>query len=202
MQQLPTPDELAEADARRAAFVSAIPTEVSRAEDEIPNVVRRMNAAPRSKLQRIYQVADALSAHREPFVACGKGCAACCHMNVSITAIEAERLARASGRRKAPLVSTVHRAPNEFSGRPCPFLDGQGVCSVYEDRPLSCRKHASFFTSDVACHPSVMNQIEVPMLSFSGLDEALFALPGDKVPPVLADIRDFFPEVGSTPFAS
>ncbi len=50
MQQLPTPDEIAEADARRAAFVSAIPTEVSRAEDEIPKVVRQMNAAARSKL--------------------------------------------------------------------------------------------------------------------------------------------------------
>lgn len=193
MQQLPTPDELAEADARRAAFVSAIPTEVSRAEDEIPKVVRQMNAAARSKLQRIYQVADALSAHREPFVACRKGCAACCHMNVSITAVEAERLARASGRRKTPLVSTVDHAPDEFSGGPCPFLDGQGVCSVYEDRPLSCRKHASFFTSDIACRAPVMHQIEVPMLRFGGLDEALFTLSGGKFPPVLADIRDFFP---------
>ncbi|MFT3821849.1 MAG: YkgJ family cysteine cluster protein [Rubrivivax sp.] len=195
MQQLPTPGEIAEAEARRAAFVSDIPTAVSRAEDELPKTVRRMNAAARSKLQRIYQVADTLSAHREPFVACRKGCAACCHMNVTITAVEAERLARASGRRKASLVSTVHHAPTEFDGRPCPFLDGQGVCSVYEDRPLSCRKHASFFTSDIACRPPVMHQIEVPMLSFSGLDEALFALSGDKVPPLLADIRDFFPEV-------
>ncbi|CAM3344103.1 Zinc-or iron-chelating protein [Paracidovorax anthurii] len=196
MQQLPTPDEISEADARRAAFVSAIPTEVSRAEDEIPKVVRQMNAAARSKLQRIYQVADALSEHREPFVACHKGCAACCHMNVSITAVEAERLARASGRRKTPLVSTVDHALDEFSGRPCPFLDGQGDCSVYEDRPLSCRKHASFFKSDIACHPPVMHQIEVPMLRFGGLDEALFALSGDQVSPVLADIRDFFPGAG------
>ncbi len=117
-------------------------------------------------------------------------------MNLSITAVEAERLARASGRRKMPLVSTVDYAPDEFSGRPCPFLDGQGICSVYEDRPLSCRKHASFFTSDIACHLLVMHQIEVPMLRFGGLDETLFTLSGDKVPPVLADIRDFFPEVG------
>ena len=68
---------------------------------------------------------------------------------------------------------------------------------MYEDRPLSCRKHASFFTSDIACRAPVMHQIEVPMLRFSGLDEALLALSGDNVPPVIADIRDFFPDVGS-----
>lgn len=73
MQQLPTPEEIAEADVRRAAFVSAIPAAVSRAEDELPKVVRRMNAAARSKLQRIYQVADALSARCRSHGFCQSG---------------------------------------------------------------------------------------------------------------------------------
>ncbi|WP_223306876.1 YkgJ family cysteine cluster protein [Acidithiobacillus ferrivorans] len=154
-----------------------------------------MNVSARSRLQRIYQVADVLSRVREPFVACRKGCAACCHMNVSITSLEAERLAKASGRRSEALSTTVRHIPEEFSGTPCPFLDRKGVCSIYQDRPLACRKHASFFTTDIACRPPAMHQIEVPMLRFGGLDEAFFALSGEKWPIVSADIRDFFPKL-------
>lgn len=196
MVRPPTPREVNVAETRRAEFVAAIPSSVVEAEDRLPGVVRAMNASSRSKLQRIYQVADVLSKVREPYVACGKGCASCCHMNVTITKVEAERLAKAAGRKAASLGRTIHHPQKKFAGLPCPFLDAQGVCSVYADRPLSCRKHASFFESACACHPSVMNEIEVPQVAFSGLDEALFDVSSDGGLPVLADIRDFFPDVG------
>lgn len=84
-------------------------------------------------------------------------------------------------------------ASNEFSGKACPFLDAAGSCSIYADRPLACHKHASFFEDDLACQTGVMNEVEVPMVSFSGLDEALFTVSAKQGKVVLADIRDFFP---------
>lgn len=181
------------ASERRASFVAAISRELADAEDSLPGKVATTNASTRSKLRKIYEVADELSRVREPFVACGKGCASCCHMNISITSAEAELLAKASGRRPATLVRSPEHAADAFSGQPCPFLDGQRRCTVYADRPLSCRKHASFFQDDGPCHPSVMNEIEVPQMAFSGLDQALFAVSGEHRNPILADIRDFFP---------
>ncbi|WP_457334893.1 YkgJ family cysteine cluster protein [Rhizobacter sp. P5_C2] len=188
-----TLEEIEIAVKRRAEFLAALPRSSIEAEEKLPQAVRATKASARSKLWRIYRVADELSKAREPFVACEKGCASCCHMNVTITKAEADRLERAAGRRAAAVDRSVHHDQGKFVGIPCPFLDAQGACTVYEDRPLSCRKHGSFFESAAACHPSVMNEVEVPMVGFSGLDEALFEVSSVPGAPVLADIRDFFP---------
>jgi len=180
------------AASRRAAFIAAIPQAVLDAEDALPLKLQGLNASSRSKLQRVYLLANDLSAIRGPFVACGKGCASCCHMNVSITRTEAERIAKASGRRMSDVVTSRRNATDLHVGSPCPFLSEGDACSIYEDRPLSCRKHASFFEDASACAPSVMNVVEVPQVAFSGLDQALFAASGGERA-VLADIRDFFP---------
>ena len=183
------------ASERRASFMAAISRELAAAEGSLPRKMATANASTRSKLRKIYEVADELSRVREPFVACGKGCASCCHMSISITSAEAELLANASGRRASTIVRSPERAADAFSGQPCPFLDGQKRCSVYADRPLSCRKHASFFQDNGPCHPSVMNEVLVPQMAFSGLDQALFVVSGERRNPILADIRDFFPPV-------
>lgn len=192
MVEQPSPSELEAAAARRAGFIAAIPPQLIETEDKLPALVRGHNAATPSKLHQIYQVADELSRVRAPFVACKRGCSACCHMNVSLTRAEAERLAKASGRKAARVRSEPRHAPDAFAGQPCPFLDWKGACSVYADRPLSCRKHSSFFETAAACAPSVMNEINVPQVGFSGLDEALFAVSGEDGS-LVADIRDFFP---------
>lgn len=194
VEQQPTSEEIEFASARRAAFVASIPKAVLEAEDKLPGVVAGLNASTRSKLQRIYLVADELSKVREPFVACGKGCNSCCHMNVSITSVEAERLGKAVGRRPAAQMSRMpRRAKDHFVGQPCPFLDAGGACSVHADRPLVCRKHASFFKDATACRTEVINEIQVPRVTFSGLDQALFDVSTERGTVILADIRGFFP---------
>jgi len=192
IERAPNSEEVNAATSRRAAFMEAIPAALLEAEDALPRKVRELNASPRSKLQRVYLVADELSALRAPFVACAKGCAFCCHMNVSITRTEAERIAKASGRPLTDVAASRHHATERHAGTPCPFLVEGGSCSIYKDRPLSCRKHSSFFATASACNPFVMNAIEVPQVAFSGLDQALFAVSGGERA-VLADIRDFFP---------
>lgn len=178
---------------RREAFVAAIPADLCDAEDRLPKVVAGLNASVRSKLQKVYAIADELSRVREPFVACKDGCASCCHMNVSLTAAEADRLGKAIGRRPAAVPRTIKRSTDHFAGQPCPFLDARQQCSIYAHRPLACRKHSSFFEDAAACRLDVMSDLKVPMVSFSGLDAGLFFASDERGDPVIADIRDFFP---------
>jgi uncharacterized protein len=192
-EQRITESSMEAARARRAAYLAAVPPGPVEAEDKLPATVAALNASARAKLHRIYAVADQLAAARAPFVACGKGCNSCCHMNVSITSAEAERLGKAVDRKPILVAPQPRQRADRFSGQPCPFLDPTGACSVYDGRPLACRKHASFFNDAAACHPSVMNDIEVPQVAFSGLDQALFKVSTDRGELILADIRDFFP---------
>jgi hypothetical protein len=62
---------------------------------------------------------------------CGRGCASCCVDDLSVTAVEAERI-------------RVAHPELLFTGSPgppggCAFLAPDGSCRIYEDRPLVCR---------------------------------------------------------------
>lgn len=189
----PTPQEIQTAERKRATFLGAIPKELLESEDRLPQTLAALNASRRTKLQRIYLLADELAKVRMPYVACGKGCASCCHMNVSLTSAEAEKIGQAIGHTATPIKSAVPRGPDYYAGKPCTFLSSEGACSIYENRPLSCRKHASFFENPTPCHPDAMNEIKVPQVGFSGLDQALFSVSSENGRVVLADIREFFP---------
>lgn len=100
-----------------------------------------------------------LTAERGRPVACKPGCTACCHRVVSVTLPEAHAIASHVARnfseeRIQALVEgngaylqtlqetweteepAIHRA--------CPFLDEEGLCGIYEYRPLACRGVNSF----------------------------------------------------------
>jgi len=101
---------------------------------------------------RLADGALAQSPDRPP--ACRAGCAHCCHQAVGVTAPEvfaildhlrATRTAdeldaiiariRAADDRTRGLAATERLSPDH----PCPFLEEDARCSVYEARPLSCR---------------------------------------------------------------
>lgn len=188
-----TQDQIESAECRRTAFLAAIPSQILQAEDKLPQKIRTLNASTKSKLGHIYRLMDDLSKVRSPFVACGIGCASCCRMNVTITSAEAHRIAQASGRRTVNVSRSIHHPAEKFAGTPCPFLDDQNRCSTYENRPLACRIHASFFEDASPCHPSVMLEVIVPQIGFSGLEGAMAELEEQSGEGVVADIRDFFP---------
>ncbi len=181
-----------EARGRRAAFLEAIPQELQDREDNLPGVLRDVKAAPRAKLQRIYAVIDEISLVRKNFVACGKGCSDCCRINISVTKLEAARVAKASGRTPINLRQSIAHLANEFYGQPCPFLVHE-QCSIYQDRPFACRSHASYYTTSIACKTDGEEVQIAPMVNFSGLEEALYMVSGLDGDPIVADIRDFFP---------
>lgn len=192
---LPTESDRKAAAIRRSVFIDALPPELLRREGELPARIALLNAAPGAKLRQVYKLVDEISTIRTPFVACSKGCSSCCHMNVTITVEEATLLSKAAGRKMTKLAAIKSHAPTEFSGQACPFLDPKGLCSVYTDRPLACRLHASYFETSAPCHPTVMNLVEAPKVGFSGPEEALLGIKGS-AETVFADIRDFFPSEG------
>ncbi|MBM9890246.1 MULTISPECIES: YkgJ family cysteine cluster protein [Deefgea] len=192
--QNPTENELIQAESRREAYMNAIPKEVIAQEDRLPIQIQSMNASNKSKLQNIYLVAEELFRLRPSFVACKEGCSSCCHMNISITSEEASRISTATAQKAKEISFSISHPLSTFAGKPCPFLDiSQGNCSIYPDRPLACRKHVSFFDSATYCDVTIANDISVPLMGFSGLDNALYSVKNKNQNLVIADIRDFFP---------
>ena len=84
-------------------------------------------------------------------IACAKGCSFCCKVWVDASPPEAlftvkkmpsERRAEALDAVLAACKITTGASFAERCGTvnpPCPLLDGEGACSVYESRPVNCR---------------------------------------------------------------
>lgn len=116
---------------------------IARAADA-PSVAHSVHCVLDERMQHLL----ATSPHAKD-VKCGRGCASCCHLNVDITAQEAELLALCV--REAEGVSIdmqrLHRqADTPWDELPpadqrCVFLGADNACTVYEHRPGSCRKY-------------------------------------------------------------
>lgn len=84
-------------------------------------------------------------------VECAAGCWYCCHQSIAVSAAEAVTIAavlRATARDVPDLAAHAAAidgldAPARYAqGLPCPFLQDQR-CSIYEDRPETCRSYLS-----------------------------------------------------------
>ena len=96
----------------------------------------------------------------------------------------------------ATVEDSVKHEQDRFVGVACPFLRND-LCTIYEHRPLVCRNHASFYATAKWCMPEHSLRTDAPMVNFSGIDEAYFAVSSGRDRMILADIRDFFPEESS-----
>jgi Fe-S-cluster containining protein len=80
-------------------------------------------------------------------IRCGPGCTECCHHVFAITRFEADEVARgvaalpAGQRRELEMRAARYIEDGLVRGErlPCPALQ-EGRCSIYEHRPLLCRK--------------------------------------------------------------
>ena len=101
----------------------------------------------------------AIQCEDEPPLACHRGCATCCTLRVTATVPEVMLVARflravqpALQARGIDLVAQLREANTQTEGldearrvglrQRCPFI-AQGVCVIYQVRPLACRGHAS-----------------------------------------------------------
>ena len=89
------------------------------------------------QLQMVYRYMDSFQPYLAQITTCsraGKGCSHCCRIDVQITTLEAENIWLYTRRLAQPTgpITTGHKTP-------CPFLDKEGACSIYKQRPLICR---------------------------------------------------------------
>jgi len=69
---------------------------------------------------------------------CQTGCSDCCHVRLTITAVEAAAIrALVAGWSSEARRSLAPTGPTDR----CAALDGSGRCKIYEARPLVCRSH-------------------------------------------------------------
>ena len=112
--------------------------------------------SPAQTARRLHEAADmrieeASQTELAQQITCRKGCAHCCHINVSVTPEEADLLLEvglAKGLSIDPkrLLKQIHWKDEDWLQQPradarCVFLGDDNTCQVYEDRPLSCRKY-------------------------------------------------------------
>lgn len=165
-----------------------------------PEWARRLNAMVSSpepirvRLRLLRDLADEITEHAREYSPCRKGCNHCCHMATMVSEPEA-----------AMIGALIHKSPKKpkqwadfrdkdaiadaflGAGKACSFLDN-GVCSIYEHRPLACRVHMSMGASSAACE---MDQTRtLPLLNLSELDKAYAMISATLH---MADIRAYFP---------
>jgi uncharacterized protein len=87
------------------------------------------------KLKQFYREIDARTARLSEIHAerlnCKKGCSACCVEGITVFEIEAAHIEK-----NHPELLEAE-TPHETGG--CAFLDEDGACRIYEDRPYVCR---------------------------------------------------------------
>lgn len=92
---------------------------------------------PREHFAALVAQADAffarVAARLGEHMACAAGCSSCCIDGLGVTAIEAEAIRELIAARGQPIIV------NERGG--CAALDAEGLCQIYEARPLRCRTH-------------------------------------------------------------
>lgn len=149
---------------------------------------------PRAVLTRLQRLIDDAMRLAKPFIACRAGCDHCCHIPLIISDVEAEMIGRVVGRRPKKLPAgyrapELHELPQERLA-PCPFLKARR-CSIYADRPLSCRLYHSLDVDSLMCEPIGLAAARVPSLDFKTVQIAAVAGTGLH-PDRYADIRAFF----------
>jgi hypothetical protein len=105
-------------------------------------------------------------------LACGPGCSDCCKRELTVTAIEADRIARLvaelSPEARAALAERASGAPA------CVALDPDGRCAIYAARPVVCRSHGVplRFTEDAPDGRRALPVLDVCPRNFVGQDLA------------------------------
>jgi hypothetical protein len=81
--------------------------------------------------RQVDQEAASVAAQHAGRLHCGRGCSACCIDELTVLTVEAERIRRAHSGLLAEGMPHAKGA--------CAFLDGEGACRIYADRPYICR---------------------------------------------------------------
>lgn len=168
--------------------VNSISKTLINQEDKIERRLSKAKTSNFRKLEIIYELQDSLSASISKYTPCKKGCSACCHYNVNVSALEVDYIEKMTGHQRSRKL-----APSEnFLGKPCPFLI-DNACSIYEFRPFACRRHHALTEDAYWCDTERCFEHSFPLISYSGLEGAFKQLVSNHNPSTgFKDIRQYF----------
>lgn len=72
---------------------------------------------------------------------CAPGCAACCQVALTITAVEADAIRTWAAEQPAAVRTALAEGARAATSARCAALDGADRCRIYPARPLVCRSH-------------------------------------------------------------
>lgn len=125
---------------------------------------------PSRRLQIHYEridrdVAAVVERHRDA-IRCRAGCSECCHQTFRVAEIEGERLREGLAAASSAVAAGIRaRAAAYVAERrePCPVLDADGRCQLYDHRPRICRKYGI-----PLWHPDRPHELRTCRLNFRG----------------------------------
>lgn len=131
-------------------FLESLHEELGKASREL-----MQSAAGGMRAMKLQEMVDAEIAEGADIeVSCFKGCSACCHMEVEVTSYEADVLkhlvedgmsidrSRLQQQSQRSLQDPAWREGLRNDINKCVFLNHQGECRIYENRPAMCRRHS------------------------------------------------------------
>jgi Fe-S-cluster containining protein len=189
------PVALQGAQARVDRFNERLRPYVERVKALGAQAVRANNPAAKVKLLR--EMLDPVTAAANGLAACGKGCSRCCHINVTLSAEEAEIIGKEIGVKPVMPARFIKLDEREETmadhyGTPCPFLVNE-QCSIYESRPLACRTLFNMDSDALLCTVVPGDPPKVPYLDHRNFTNVIVRAFMDS-PLRYADLRDFFPK--------
>jgi len=118
---------------------------------------------------------------------CKRGCSFCCHLHVEISRTEGKNLARFvnSEQREILVKQAVSQSIEDWSklsyaDRKCVFLKN-GECSVYDERPLACRKYLVASAPDLCNTETSFNDVDTMVdLNVEAISTAFYFVDGCK----------------------
>lgn len=156
--------------------------------------------AQKGRMNRALKIAQAMSKAIVPHSACRSGCSYCCHTSVAVSQLEAQMIGDAIG--LAPLSVAPRQSREEieqYHRKPCPFLK-DSKCSIYAVRPMACRLMFNMANTPYFCNTDINPEdSHVTQLNLKDIE---LAFTGTFLDAGFADIRDFFPEGGTSKSSS
>ena len=103
---------------------------------------------------------DEAASRAGPQMQCAQGCQSCCHVDLSVFEVEAARVRDALAALPDPLRARVREQARQTEH--CAMLV-DGLCAVYEQRPLICRSHGlAVLLEDGAVEHCPLNFTQAP----------------------------------------
>lgn len=128
---------------------------------------------------RVDDLTASIAARRTVDLACRRGCSACCHVQLTITPLEADRVRAAlralpSDRRDGlrGRARELRTAGPLDSAEACVMLGEHGDCAIYSARPLVCRTqgHALRYPKGSLSETAIFAEVEGGELTWCPLN--------------------------------